>query len=241
MNNYCHFCGQIDDFVYPDLVKSKDTTAESHPDQSLLSCSKCGRSLLIERQIELEESVSSPTLNPHAPIDLGQLVAILLPHINDAVRWAYLRYQDRIREDELDDLSQQIIILLIEDNCRRFRSFNGQSSFKTWLQAVVNHHIYNYFTRWKQIESLNEVDQSLLSYSPLLDQGIATAERRKLLSSALDSLSQQERLLYRLSYIFELDSREIAVIFQTDASRIYKRKQRLLLKLERRVRSLQGQ
>jgi RNA polymerase sigma factor (sigma-70 family) len=241
MNNYCHSCGPIDGFVYPDVKNLKDISAESYPDQPLLSCSKCGRRLLIDRQIELEESVSLPTLNPHAPIDLDQLVAILLPNINDAVRWAYLRYQGRIREDELDDLSQQIILILIEDNCRRFRSFNGQSSFKTWLQAVVNHHIYNYFTRWKQIESLNEVHQALLSYSPLLDQGIATAERRMLLSSALNSLSQQERLLYRLSYIFELNSKEIAVIFQTDASRIYKRKQRLLLKLERRVRGLQSQ
>jgi RNA polymerase sigma factor (sigma-70 family) len=239
MNNYCHSCGQIDVFVYPDLVKSKDTAAESHPDQSLLSCSKCCRSLLIERQIELEELVSSPTLNPHAPIDLDQLVAILLPNINDAVRWAHLRYQGRIREDELDDLSQQIILILIEDNCRRFRSFSGKSSFKTWLQAVVHNHIYKYFYHRKQIETSGEVDQGSLTFSPLQDQDIDTAERRKLLFHALSKLSRQERMLYHLWFISELDPTEIAAIFGTEVKIIYKRKQTLFLKLTRLVRNFQ--
>jgi RNA polymerase sigma factor (sigma-70 family) len=239
MNNCCHSCGPIHGFVYPDVKKLKDTT-ESHPGQYLLYCSKCGSSLLIERQIELEGSVSLANLDPTAPIDLEQLVAILLPQINDSVRWSLVRYKGCTRQDELDDLSQQIILLLIEDNCRRYRSFNGRSSFKTWLQNVINNHIYNYLNSRKQIESLDEIDEGSLTYSPLLDQGIVTAERRKLISSALDSLSLQERLLYQLCYIFELDMKEIAVIFKTDAKIIYKRKQTLFLKLERRVRNSQS-
>jgi RNA polymerase sigma factor (sigma-70 family) len=241
MNNYCHSCGPINGFVYSDVKKLKDTAAKSHPNQSPLSCLKCGCSLLIARQIELEGSEALPTLNPTTSIDLEQLVAILLPNINDAVRWAYLRYQGRICLDELDDLSQQIILMLIENNCRRVRSFSGQSSFKTWLQAVVNHHIYKYVSLRKQIGPLDEVDQGSLTYSPQQDQSIDIRERRTLLFSALSKLDRQERLLYQLWFISELDPTEIATIFGTDVKIIYKRRQTLFLKLKRLVRDFQRQ
>jgi RNA polymerase sigma factor (sigma-70 family) len=240
MNNYCHSCAKIDGFAYIKVKNLRHPLEEPQPDQSLLFCSKCSRSLLIERQIERRESVSSPHFNSTGPIDLEQVVVILLPDINNAVRWAYLRYQGRICQDELDDLSQQIILTLIEDNCRRFRSFRGQSSFKTWLQAVVNHHVYKYFCRQRQIEPLDEVDQESLTYSPLQDQGIDTAEMRKLLFSALSKLSEQEQLLYQLWVISELDAREIATIFGTEVKIIYKRRQTLVLKLRRLVRNFQS-
>jgi RNA polymerase sigma factor (sigma-70 family) len=237
MHNYCHSCGHIDGFAYLEVKNLRYPLEESHPDRSLPSYLKCSCSLSIQRQIELEGSVSLLNLNPTAPLDLEQLVAILLPDVSDAVRWASLKYQGRICPDELDDLSQQIILTLIEDNCRRFRSFNGQSSFKTWLQAVVDHHIHNYFYRRKQTETLDGIDQESLTYSPLQDQGIDVAEKRKLLLIALSKLGWQERLLYQLWFISELNAREIAAIFRTDVKIIYKRKQTLVLKLRRLVRS----
>jgi RNA polymerase sigma factor (sigma-70 family) len=169
----------------------------------------------------------SPNLNTTAPNDLEQLVTTLLPKINDAVSWSFSIYKDRIRRDELDDFSQQIFLLLIDNNCRWLRSFNDHSSFKTWLQAVVNHYIYKYSNRRKEIESLDELDEGSLTYSPMLDQVIVTTERRKLLSRALSKLCQEERLLYQLWFIAELDPKEIAAIFGTEVKIIYKRKQTL--------------
>jgi RNA polymerase sigma factor (sigma-70 family) len=183
----------------------------------------------------------SPNLNTTAPIDLEQLVTTLLPKINYALCWAYPKYKDRIRRDELDDLSQQIFLLLIDNSCRWLLSFDGQSSFNTWLQAVVNHYIYRYFSNQKEIESLDVIDEGSLIYSPLLDQVIVTTERRQLLSNALNKLSQEERLLYQLWFIAELDPREIAAIFGTEVKIIYKRKQTLFLKLVRLVRNSYSQ
>jgi hypothetical protein len=61
--------------------------------------------------------VSLPDPNPSAPIDLEQLGV----DVYEATRWACLQYRGRIRHDELDDFSQQIIFKLIENNCRRLR------------------------------------------------------------------------------------------------------------------------
>src|SRR5262245_63511804 len=137
-----------------------------------------GRSVSTTRHIELEESVSLPDFNPTAPMDLEQL----LHDVYEAVRWACLRYRGRVRWDELDDFSQQIILKLFEDDCRRLRSFNNSFSFKTWLQRVVDHDVYRWLRRRKQAESLDEVDLEELIYSPPQDWDIYAAEQRKMLS-----------------------------------------------------------
>jgi len=180
--------------------------------------------------------VSLPNLNPTAPVDLEQL----LRDVYEAVQWAYLQYQGRIRLDELDDFSQQIILKLFEDDCRRLHSFKRHSLPKTWLQRVVDNHIYTCLCRRRQGENPDEVDQGALVYSPRQDRDIYDAEQRNLLSRALGRLSEQERLLYNLWFVSELAPIKIAAVFGTEVGIIYKRKQTLVLKLTRLVQSFQS-
>jgi RNA polymerase sigma factor (sigma-70 family) len=184
----------------------------------------------------MEESVSLPDLNPTAPVDLEQFAA----DVHEAVRWAYLQYWGRVRWDELDDFSQQIVLKLIEDECRRLHSFKRHSSPMTWFQRVVDNHIHNCLCRQRQVESLDEIDQEALIYAPPQDQEIYAAEKRKLLLRALDSLSERERLLYHLWFVYELDPIRIAAVFRTEVRVIYKRKQTLVLKLTRLVQTFQS-
>ena len=177
-----------------------------------------------------------PNPNPTAPIDLERLGA----DVYEAARWACLQYRGRIRQDELDDFSQQIILKLIEYDCRRLRLFNHNFSLKTWLQAVVDHHVYKYLRRRKQYESLDEVDQRALIYSPPQDQDIYSAEQRKLLFRALGMLSEQERMLYKLCFVFDQDAHKIATVFKIDVKNFYKRRQKLVLKLTRLVQTFQS-
>ena len=188
------------------------------------------------RHIELEGSVSLPDFNPTVPIDFEKLVA----NVYEAVRWACLLYRGHIRQDELDDFSQQIIIKLIEDDCRRLHSFKRHSSLTTWLQAIVNHHVYSYLYRRKQAESLDEVDHESLIYSPSQDRDIYAAEQRDLLSRALGKLSDQERLLYQLCFVFEQDARKLATVLKINVKNVYKRKESLVLKLTKLVQTFQG-
>lgn len=183
--------------------------------------------------------MSLQNINPTEPINLEKLVTPLLTDTYEAVRRACLRYQGSVRQDELDDLSQQVILELIEDNCQRLRSFNCQSSFKTWLQAVVNHHAYKYFYRRKQSENLNEVNHVSLTYSPAQDRDIYFAEKQVLLSRALGTLSEEERLLYQLCFVFEQDANRVAAIVGIDVKNVYKRKHVLVLKLTRLVQIFQ--
>jgi RNA polymerase sigma factor (sigma-70 family) len=179
--------------------------------------------------------VSLPDCNPTAPIDFEQLVA----DVYEAVRWACIRYRCRVRRDELDDLSQQIVLKLIEDNCRRLHSFKRQSSLKTWLQAVVNRHIYKCLCLQKQAKNLDEVDKEALIYSPPQDLDIYAAEKRDLLFRALGGLSEQERLLYQLCFVFEQDSHKVATVLKINVKNVYKRKETLVIKLARLIETFQ--
>jgi RNA polymerase sigma factor (sigma-70 family) len=115
-------------------------------------------------------AVSLPSLNPTAPIDWEQLVARVYDDVYEAVKWACLRYRGRVRWDELDDFSQQIILKLFEDDCRRLRSFNNSFSFKTWLQRVVDHDVYRWLRRRKQAESLDEIDLEEFGRTPMNEE-----------------------------------------------------------------------
>ena len=180
--------------------------------------------------------MSLPNLNPTAPVDLEQL----LPDVYEALRWACLRYRGRIRWDELDDFSQQIILKLFEDDCRRLHSFKGHSLPKTWLQRVVDNHIFSCLCRRRQGENHIEVDQGAFVYSPPQDRDIYAAEQRNLLSRALGRLSEQERLLYNLWFVSEVAPIKIAAVFGTEVRIVYKLKQTLVLKLTRLVQSFQS-
>jgi RNA polymerase sigma factor (sigma-70 family) len=180
--------------------------------------------------------VSLPDLNPTAPVDLEQL----LPDVYEAVQWACLRYLGRIRQDEVDDFSQQIILKLFEDECRRLHSFKRHSLPKTWLQRVVDNHIYSCLRRRRQGENYNEIDPVALVYSPRQDRDIYDAEQRNLLSRALGKLSDQERQLYQLCFVFEQDARKIATVFKINIKNVYKRKESLVLKLTSLVQSFQS-
>jgi RNA polymerase sigma factor (sigma-70 family) len=186
--------------------------------------------------MKLEEYVSSPDHNSTAPVDLERLAA----DVREAVRWSYPQYLGRVHQGELNDFSQQIIVKLIKDDCRRLHSFKRHSSSTTWLQRVVNNHIYRCLCRRRQVESLDEIDQEALIYAPPHDQEIYAAEKRRLLLRALGRLSEQERLLYHLWFVSELAPIEIAAIFRTEVRVIYKRKQTLVLKLTRLVRAFQS-
>jgi RNA polymerase sigma factor (sigma-70 family) len=180
--------------------------------------------------------VSLPDFNPTAPIDLEQLLA----GVYEAVRWACLRYRGSIRRDELDDFSQQIILELIEDDCRWLHSFKRHSSLKTWLQRVVDHHVYRCLYRRRHAENHDGIDQVALSYSPPQDRDIYAAEQRRLLFRALGKLSAQERLLYQLCFVFEQDARKVATVFKINVKNVYKRKETIVLKLTRLVETFQN-
>lgn len=172
------------------------------------------------------------------PDNLELFAETLLSSVANALRRAYGRYRNPICVEEFDDLSQEIVLRLIEDDCRRLKSFKGQASFETWLQIVVNHHISNCLRRWKPSEPLDGIDPDSLAYLPSQDEEIAAAEEQKLLLKAFCKLNVQELLLYQLWFFYELPPSKIAARVRTEVRVVYRSKQTLVSKLGRLVRDI---
>src|SRR6266542_487209 len=98
--------------------------------------------------------MSAAVLIPALPAPERGIEA-LLPDIYDAVSRACYHY--RAGQSEIQDFCNQIIVLLMEDDYLRLRSFRLESSIKTWLTAVALHYVSNYATRQKKAMSLDEI------------------------------------------------------------------------------------
>jgi len=178
----------------------------------------------------------SPIELPH----LEDLVEILLPAVHSAVYWACLRHQ--YYGDEIEDLCQHTLLLLIEDDRRRWRSFDGRrSSLSTWLQAVVDHLVSNFLQRRKTPESWEALSPDALTLSPTQEEETIAAERRDWMREASGRLSARERQIFWLSYVEDLGDAEVASVMQLKVDSVYRYKHAVAEKLWSYARVCEGE
>jgi len=190
------------------------------------------RKLHLSQSIVKEVFKSTTDLNSNEHLRLDSMIETLMPQLFQAVRWACLRSPHQTSRDEMEDICQEIILLLVEEDYRRLRSFNEQrSSLQTWLTAIAKHQLSKRFRRRKPVESLEDLPPNSLPYQPTQEEEIQKDEWRKKVRAAYTSLNEQERYLFRLCYEDELEPADIAAALKTKANLLYKRKHLLIKKI----------
>jgi RNA polymerase sigma factor (sigma-70 family) len=177
--------------------------------------------------------MAAASLSPAA--NLGQAIEDLLPEILVAVRASLYRCGHRGDRDEIDDLCQQIIVLLIDDDFRRLRSFDHASSQRTWLTTVVRNHVINYLQRHKITVSLNDVSPDAIVYPARQEERVFEQEQRESLQAAIANLTKRELRLFELCYVFELSTVEIAEAMGIKVQSVRRRKHAVTRKLRQLV------
>ncbi|MBO0861737.1 MAG: RNA polymerase sigma factor [Chloracidobacterium sp.] len=146
-------------------------------------------------------------------LNAKQLVVRLSPKIPKAVRYACRFYGHDPNWDEVEDLSQDVLAKLIDDDCRRMRSFANYSSIETWLYTVVKHDVKVYvLKRRHEKENVRYVTDLLpdaLSYQPTQEKTLIYEGQLRTLHAIIGSLSRRKRRLIELQ-IQELKPKEIA-------------------------------
>lgn len=131
-----------------------------------------------------------------------------------------------------EDATQDIFIKVL----RRIDSFEGRSSFRTWLYRVAFHHLLN-AKRSRGEEHVGTFEQygAGLQAAPDLDlDAIPVPERELLVEEAMTAcmtgmllcLSREQRLAYVLGSIFELSDTLAAEILEIPPATFRKRLQR---------------
>lgn len=122
--------------------------------------------------------------------------------------------------DEASDLTQEVLIKVIT----KLSTFNGRSSFRTWLYRIV----FNEFMqtkrrpmedRWEDFDDfskqLNAIPNPDLSMEEEQEQILRTKTARvRCMSGMLMCLTREQRLLYLLGDVFQIDHSLGAEIFE---------------------------
>lgn len=130
------------------------------------------------------------TDNVVLPNRINELRLFVELHHSDilgAVRFVCLQHHQS-EQDIVEELCEQVIVLLLEDNCRRLLLFDPQKgSFRSWLKTVVEHHISHYLQRQKKPDCLDDVPPEALLYQPTQETALIIAEHRAMLRAAMQA------------------------------------------------------
>jgi RNA polymerase sigma factor (sigma-70 family) len=122
-----------------------------------------------------------------------------LPQIGVTVRWACCCYHRFPDQSVIDDLTQEILLSLIKNDCHDLHSFEHRSTEKTWLHVVVLHRVLRFFRSQKPTESLEDLPiDRLPSQPPSQEVIVLFKEREKLMNTARGELTKRERELWDL-------------------------------------------
>jgi RNA polymerase sigma-70 factor (ECF subfamily) len=167
------------------------------------------------------------------------------------VRRALRRYGASHSDEDIEDLVSQTAFNLVKDDYKKLRTFDPGRGYKlsSWVGLIATNATLDALRRraptdvWSAA-SIDDTDPSLPTLTSL-DAGPADQLARKdevrLVQSAIDELSDTDRLFLEYYYVEELEPEEIARLMSISLNTVYSRKNKIREKLARRVREGAGE
>ena len=172
--------------------------------------------------------------------DVEELFLQTLPLLDKVVQSALLRCQHFPSDEYVQRLTQRLIVLLMENDYRRLRSFEQRSSFHTWLQTLTNHYVSRFLRRERRQMALDELSPDFSLHGPTQEGEIWKMEKMKLLEKATKRLTKRERQLLTLLRQDWLTSTDIAHKMGIKTESVYQAKNKLIIKLQRLLGMVMG-
>ncbi len=152
----------------------------------------------------------------------GTLVDEYGPAVHDAARFTLSRVLGSTQEEDVSNVCQGVFLGLCDKNFHRLRSFQGKSSFKTWITSVTTRFALNYIRTEKRKGSLKfaQLDDSNGDMPACSEFTALPADEQDALFRAIEQLPRRERLLIKLFYFDGLSYKAIAEILHTPVNSI---------------------
>jgi len=157
--------------------------------------------------------------------DLNAFEQLILRHQQPLFTFIYRMVNNY---NDAEELCQQTLIRAWE----KIKSFQGKSSFKTWLFRIGINLTLNHQTRTRQPEPLNELLPADLAHQP--EHQFQKQQKQKLISAALQQLPADQRLALTLIVYENLTYKEAAKIMGKSVRAV----DSLLVRARARLRTL---
>ncbi len=135
----------------------------------------------------------------------------------------------------VDDLIQDTFLACVESA----DSFEGRSSFRTWILAIARNKLYMHYRRkrGRQVDELAESVADLGCETGSFGSWLAQAQEQRLLLAALRRLPLQTQTMLELYYWEELGGPDLALVlgleYNTLRSRLARAREALKVQVER--------
>ncbi len=161
---------------------------------------------------------------------------------------AVLRQRDAsMLAEELDDLTQSVLLSFFDRDCRRLKMYEGrnQASFATFVRVCATRqtldHLRSEQRRPRTVSSEGNEADGTGSLAGLPDPRsgpedcAAASEGIELLRQAVAQLAPREQLLVRLHFVEGLDTAEVASVLGVSENAVHVLKSRIKVKLRDRI------
>ena len=151
-------------------------------------------------------------------------VAEVAPLIQRAVVRTLLRHAGSASEDEAGDLTQEVFLRLVRDDCRLLRSYDpGRSALSTWLTLVARSTAIDGLRRRRL--RLTSLDERAVE-APAVEAPAPAA-----LAVPAGLLSPRQELVLKLLFEDEREVREVARLLGVDEQTVRSTKHKALTRL----------
>ncbi|MGH9844535.1 MAG: sigma-70 family RNA polymerase sigma factor [Blastocatellia bacterium] len=140
------------------------------------------------------------SLNSQEPSneEMGKVLGGLYPDIPLAVHQADGMLGFHRNEDDVNRLTQRIAFELAKNDYHTLRSFNHESSERTWLCKIAMCQIVDLHREQKKAVSLEEMPANFFVAQADQEQRLISKERDERMLAAVGSLADRERELFLL-------------------------------------------
>jgi len=166
------------------------------------------------------------------------------------VRRALRRYGAAHAEEDVEDLVSQTAFNLVKDDYKKLRTFDPTRGYKlsSWVGLIATNTALDALRRraptdvWSAA-SLDDTDPIVPTLTSPIEgpaESLSRKDQIRLVQTAIDELSDTERLFLEYYYVEELEPEEIARIMGISLNTVYSRKNKVREKLARGVRDQEG-
>jgi len=157
-----------------------------------------------------------------------------------------LKGANQFKQDNINDLFQEIFLSLVKDNFKKLKSFKAKNgcSLASWLRQVTVNFTIDYIRKFKAIVSLDEENEEGFSLKDVLADDVtpvtdtlATEERLVHLKDCIDRLDADDKYFLELHINRGLELEELKGILRVSRGAIDMRKGRLIERLKECFRS----
>jgi len=162
----------------------------------------------------------------------------------------------KISDDLVSDLHQDIFYILIKDDFRKLKQFEGWSekrntacSFATWLGVVTRNYVLNFIRSDSKKRSLTksldeqtneDKDGSLLDTiednKPSIKETLDHEAMVNILNKHYEKLDVMERSILDMFYVQSLPLEEIARVLGKSEDAVFMQKKRILEELQKKIK-----